>query len=261
MIKLNAVVLGLLTVLLTISVFPQTPKTTNKKTTTIDKDGKTVEKEESTFSIEKGFKNSRKKSVSSYITEVSANMGAEKYDEAVILGNDCVRFYPKEARCFYIRGKARALNNLPQATRTDFETAWRLNKTYKEEWRKNLTIFSVPLFVEAVLGTDKTDKNKLATSIEVHSFLLKIAPDAVIYEQRGLLYEVQKNLSAAMADYNSAISLNPQSKTHYGYRANIHCLKGDTAAAAADEAKTVELGGKIHKTCQDTVKQNPVKKP
>lgn len=67
---------------------------------------------------------------------------------------------------------------------------------------------------------------------------------ATVHIARGIAYFDLGEYVRAIADYNEAIRLNPQSRTAYSLRADAHERLGNAAQAAADRAEQTRLRGR-----------------
>lgn len=67
---------------------------------------------------------------------------------------------------------------------------------------------------------------------------------------RGIIFGLQEKYDHALADLNKAIVLAPGSTIAYKARAAVHCNSGKKSLANQDEAKVVELGGKVEQPCK-----------
>lgn len=89
---------------------------------------------------------------------------------------------------------------------------------------------------------EKVRQGDYAGAIPLLDRLISRHPDSARdYNNRGLMYFYQGQLSRAMADYNRAIELDPQLDSAYNNRANCHAAVGNLDAALRDYEMTLDL--------------------
>lgn len=71
---------------------------------------------------------------------------------------------------------------------------------------------------------------------------LSLADRAATFANRGIIHAATKNISAAMADYEKAVSISPEKPEIYVNRGNAYFLNMDYAIALADYEHSLELG-------------------
>ena len=71
---------------------------------------------------------------------------------------------------------------------------------------------------------------------------LSLADRAATFANRGIIQAATKNISAAMADYEKAVSISPEKPEIYVNRGNAYFLNMDYAIALADYEHSLELG-------------------
>lgn len=120
----------------------------------------------------------------------------------------------------------------------DYTKAIELEPTYLSAYQKRAKAY----------WTYFDDKNDLA--IADYTKAIDYEPSAAAYSYRASAYSEQKKYDLAISDFTKSIEMNPQDAEAYASRAYIYCLSGKKILAAADEKKTIELGGKLQEKCK-----------
>jgi len=71
---------------------------------------------------------------------------------------------------------------------------------------------------------------------------LSLSDRAATFANRGIILAATKNITAAMADYEKAMGISPQTPEIYVNRGNAYFLNMDYAMALADYEHSLELG-------------------
>ena len=96
------------------------------------------------------------------------------------------------------------------------------------------------LFAKAVALQKAGD---LDAALDLYNQYLAIRQDqAVIYENRALIYVLKKDYAAALADADKAIALNPNLARPYHIRGAIHQLQNKCDLAMPDLDHAIALG-------------------
>ena len=80
-------------------------------------------------------------------------------------------------------------------------------------------------------------------------------PTADMYNLRGLCYRKLNKGPEALADFNTAISLDPGNGIYYQNRSFYYFSAGDKASAMADIQKAESLGVKPDQAFMDALKK------
>jgi tetratricopeptide (TPR) repeat protein len=96
--------------------------------------------------------------------------------------------------------------------------------------------------------------NPLADLV-IHGFdkVIHVTPTVAAYNGRASAYDIKGNSERAIADYTSAIELDPKSAVAYSNRSAAYINKGDLDLALADASKAIELnprfaGAYVHRS-------------
>jgi len=87
-------------------------------------------------------------------------------------------------------------------------------------------------------------------AISDYSKAIDLGGDSNDYKERGLLYSLKEQDDMSMADYNKAISLDPNNAEAYFARGALHFRRDEYAEAVANFAKTKRLNPS-HPSAQD----------
>ncbi len=71
---------------------------------------------------------------------------------------------------------------------------------------------------------------------------LSLSDRAATFANRGIIHAATKNITAAMADYEKAMGISPQTPEIYVNRGNAYFLNMEYAMALADYEHSLELG-------------------
>ncbi len=71
---------------------------------------------------------------------------------------------------------------------------------------------------------------------------LSLSDRAATFANRGIIHAATKNITAAMADYEKAVGIRPETPEIYVNRGNAYFLNMDYAMALADYEHSLELG-------------------
>lgn len=98
----------------------------------------------------------------------------------------------------------------------------------------------------AALTEGCVQEEKIILRIESCTRLIRAAPEsegnlAWVFNNRGLAFETVRNFERALADYNTALLLDPTYAVGYNNRGNVHARLGDLDAAIADHSQAVEI--------------------
>jgi tetratricopeptide (TPR) repeat protein len=89
---------------------------------------------------------------------------------------------------------------------------------------------------------EKASVGDYSMAIALLDRLIELYPNSAIdYNNRGLMYFRNGQLSEAIADYNLAIEINPKLDSAYNNRANYYVAIGELAAAIADYDLALDL--------------------
>lgn len=89
---------------------------------------------------------------------------------------------------------------------------------------------------------EKAQQGDYATAVVILTRLIDRHPaDAVNYNNRGLIYFQSGQMEKAIADYNTALQLNPHLDSAYNNRANYYASLGQLVEAIADYEQAIDL--------------------
>ncbi len=184
--------------------------------------------------------------------------------EAATLATTAINSDRKDAMAYAVRGRALLLDNKVAAATTDCETAVRLNpgsgigyvfeamcyqseqktEQSKKAFEKGLSLLNAaktPIEYYA-RGAAYENAKKPDAALADYSSAITINPRFVLcYVKRGRLYDDNHQSDAAIGEYNKAIQLNPSFATPYFMRGNIYYEKQQYDAALADFSKVLTL--------------------
>jgi tetratricopeptide (TPR) repeat protein len=170
---------------------------------------------------------------------VAATMAAQlaivrrQYAQAIVLTTAAIRsnqLQGKElAQAYAVRGDAMLLSGSAQRARDDWQKAVELDERNATGLRG--------------LGVIANMQRKFAESRQYFQRAIDADPkNPNHYLTRGILrLEDRRELNLALADFDSAIALNPKISTGYFYRGLVHHLNGRYAVAKADYEKALEI--------------------
>lgn len=93
-------------------------------------------------------------------------------------------------------------------------------------------------------GNAYDDNGNPTSALADYNQAIKLDPNSSsAYYNRGVAYDKQKKYQLALADYTKSIEANPEYASPYRNRAVIYDKLGNTAKAAADRAKYDQLKG------------------
>lgn len=89
---------------------------------------------------------------------------------------------------------------------------------------------------------EKAQQGDYAAAVVILTRLIDSHPtDAVNYNNRGLIYFQSGQMEKALADYNTALQLNPHLDSAYNNRANYYASLGQLVEAITDYEQAIDL--------------------
>jgi tetratricopeptide (TPR) repeat protein len=160
-----------------------------------------------------------------------------QYDLALQDYDQAIRLDPNSAAAFYDRGDFFLDRRQYDRAIKDDDQAIRLKPDYA-------SAFDNRCFSRAILG-------QLPEALADCNEAVRLAPTANHYDSRGLVYLKMKNYAAAIADYDSALHIEPKMDSSLYGRGLARRMTGDSAGGDADvhaaEAITPDIAAQFGK--------------
>lgn len=148
-----------------------------------------------------------------------------------------IRHAPKSARGYHQRGyEYDAAGQASKALR-DYSRAIKLEK------RRNILdiLFQYRARTYEVLGLYARARSDRRAAIENYKEIVRKNPDDSEYRILGTRYEADGQYKLSLKQYNRAIEMDPKDAFAYLNRANLHQKSGNTSAALADYQKILAM--------------------
>ncbi len=177
-----------------------------------------------------------------------------KYSEAVASIQQAIKLKPDFYQAYYVLGVALASQKKHPEAIAAFEQAIKIKPDSDDVWAfKSISLLQLNKYSEALAAIEKAieynDSNVyfyVLRSLSLSS--LKRYPEALVavtkaiemkplsnyYASRGNIRYISDDYQGALADYNQAIELQPDSAENYFWRANIRSELKDYQGALAD---------------------------
>lgn len=144
----------------------------------------------------------------------------DDFNEALKIDDEFAAAYERRAFAYVKLGQA-------QAALRDFEQAIRFNPKLADS--------------HAARGDLLRKLGRLEDALESYEASLKLAPKALTYNNRGLVYFLQKQDQRALADFNKAMELDPTLAISYASRASLLRVQGKLREALKDYQQFLRL--------------------
>jgi tetratricopeptide (TPR) repeat protein len=148
--------------------------------------------------------------------------------QAIADYTNVIRINSKHAKAYYNRGNIYGKqDNLIQAI-ADYTKAIEINHKFKEAYYNR--------------GNTYGKQGNLTQAIADYTKAIEIdSKYAAAYGNRGNLCQIQGNFQQAIADYSNAIEINPDIAGFYSNRGNAYQTQGNLHQAIVDYSKSIEL--------------------
>jgi len=181
-------------------------------------------------------------------------------DQAIVDYSDAIRAAPRETYALVNRGivlYTKKDNN--EGAIADFNAALKINPREVQAWINRGMVYvrkgdfdqAIADFTEAIkiLGNPEPIKSASASGAPDRPPPTQAALQGIqaasqaadAYYQRGLVWNYKKQYDKAIADFNSAIRINPTSANHFVGRAAAHMNKEEFRPAIADFTEAIRL--------------------
>ncbi len=150
-------------------------------------------------------------------------LGPGDFQGAAAQFTQAIAIFPDYADAYLGRGKARQASGQSEAALADFEKAIAIDPTF------DVAYISKGI-IESSQGNSQRALADFTRSIHLH-------PTADGYYQRGLMYQKLDQPKLALADYDAAVTYDPDAPYIYLARARAKRDLGDLPGARADQER------------------------
>lgn len=156
-------------------------------------------------------------------------LGAYRYDEAKQLLARLSEAGDDSADLYFWTGRIYSIQNRLDEAVSAYSKAINRDASHAQAYRYRASAFK-----------DMGDK---PAALEDYTVLLKLKPEAIFYNRRGLVYEEMKQFKEAAADYTRAIELMPKWAIPYNNRGFAKMNLKDWNGAKEDLETAIRLDG------------------
>ena len=186
-------------------------------------------KAESSVKDYKKYLRSRTPSPELALEIAQAYLGAYQYTQAHAQLDLAQQSGKDDAEFHYWRGRVYTGQHRLDEAISSYSKAINRDQNYAQAYRYRASAFK--------------ELKDLPASLQDYTVLLRLQPDALFYNRRGLVYEEMKKFREAASDYSKAIDLNPKWAIPYNNRGFARMNLKDWASAQKDLETAIKLDG------------------
>lgn len=192
-----------------------------------------------------------KSRINKHLEEGDALYKNKKFDEAIEEYTKAIQLDKKNARAYAGRGRIYGYKRNYDPAIADLETALRIAPKAEDRLDSRAISLMGDMDRKELIdnykarGQGYTDKRDYDKALADFNSALKVDPqNASIYQERGRAYMKMDDLDKSLADYASAIRIEPQDTNSYLCRGNIYKRQGNYDLAFKDYGTALKINPK-----------------